>query len=317
MRTHHHFIRGMFIIFIFLLFSYHGVYGQATLKKTGKFNTGMSYGLALKDHHAYVTTNSSLIILDIKNPEKPKKAGELKIGSPVFGLTLKGHKAYLAASDKGLVIANISDPKKPEIIGNYSSKDTMANVKVDNNYGYTIEYEDGFKIFDITIPEEPKLIGGMRMNTRALFIQDQLAFISDPIKGLFVLDISDPEDLKILTIVDNTEGAAGIKLYKELLYLGSYDNWINVYDISEPRSPQLVTRYTYPYEVSNFVVTNNYLVTNFEGLIIKDISDVMNPVSFAEYHARGLKGMAHGIVLEGNYLYYVKKGLTVLRLEEE
>jgi len=102
-----------------------------------------------------------------------------------------------------------------------------------------------------------------------------------------------------------------------LLYLGSFNNWINVYNISEPRSPQFITRFVYPYEVSGFAVEDNYLVTNYQGIKIEDITDLKNPVSFANYRARGLKGMAHGIVVQNKYIYFVKKGLTVLRFEKD
>ena len=31
--------------------------------------------------------------------------------------------------------------------------------------------------------------------------------------------------------------------------------------------------------------------------------------SIANYHAKGIKGMAHGIVVESGFIYYVKKGI--------
>lgn len=317
MKTHFNIFKKLFLIFILLIFSFDIVFGQATLKKIGKFNTGMSYGLSIKSNYAYVTTNTSLIILDIKNPAKPVKASELVIGSPIFGLSVINNSAFLAASDKGLIIVDISDPKNPNTIGKYSGRGNMANVKVVNNYCYTIDYEKGFEIIDISQPAAPKIISSFQLTTRALWIQDNTAFVSDPINGLTVLDISNPEDIKKLSIVDNTKGAACISVNNELLFLGSYNNWINVYNISKLQSPQFLTRYMYPYEVSGFVVKDNFLITNFHGIIIKDIADLKEPISFAEYNARGLKGMAHGIVVQNKYIYFVKKGLTVLKIEKD
>ena len=305
------------MIIILFVFSSDVVFGQATLKKVGKFNTGMSYGLSIKNNYAYITTNTSLFILDVKNPEKPVKAGELVIGSPIFGIDVINNLAFLAASDKGLVIADISDPKNPHIIGEYGSGGTMYNVEVVNNYCYTINYENGFEIIDISKPAEPKKISGFQITPRGFLILENIAFVSDPENGLTILDISNPEEIKKLSIVNNTEGAGGINVNNGLLYLGSFNNWINVYNISEPRSPQFITRYMYPYEVSGFAVEDNYLVTNYQGIKIEDITDLKNPISFAEYNARGLKGMAHGIVVQNEYIYYVKKGLTVLRIEKD
>jgi len=320
MKAHLNIFKELFIIFILLIFSSDIVFGQATLTKIGKFNTGMSYGLSIKSNYAYVTTNTSLIILDIKNPDKPVTASELVIGSPIFGLSILNNYAFLAASDKGLIIVDISEPNNPNIIGEYSGRGNMANVEVVNNYCYTIDYEKGFEIIDISQPSEPKLISNFLLTARALRIQANTAFVSDPINGLIVLDISNPKDIKKLRIVDNTKGAAGIKVNNGVLFLGSYDNWINVYNISNPQSPQFITRYTYPYEVSGFVVKDNFLITNYKGIIIKDITDksvLKEPISFAEYRARGAKGMAHEIVVQNNYIYFVKKGLTVLKIEKD
>ena len=121
------------------------VLGQITLKKVGKFNSGICYGLSLNKNNAYTTTNKSLIILDISNPEMPKKVGELEIGVPVFGLSVKNDHVFLAASDKGLFIVDISNPKKPNIVGEYSGSGTMIKVYVFNNLCYIIYQETGIE----------------------------------------------------------------------------------------------------------------------------------------------------------------------------
>lgn len=317
MRTHHAIFKLFFIIIILSVFSSYIVLAKATLTKVGKFNTGMSYGLSIKNNFAYITTNTSLFILDVKNPEKPVKAGELIVGTPVFGLCVRDNFAFLAASDKGLVIADISDPENPYVIGIYSGGGTMYNVEGVDNYCYTINYEIGFEVIDISNPAEPRKISGFPASPRGLSIQDDFAFVSDLKNGLTILNIADPENIKRVGVVENTGGAAGIKINNELLYLGSYNNWIKIYRISEPQSPQFVRQYTKPYEVSGFAVTDNFLVTKYRGIIIEEITDLKNPLPFAKYSARGLKGKSHEIVVQNEYVYYVLKGLTVLKIEKD
>jgi len=197
MRQAHNFSKysiGVMIIILYV-FTPNLVFGQATLKKVGKFNTGMSYGLSIKNNYAYITTNTSLFILDVKNPEKPVKAGELVVGSPIFGLTVLNNLAFLAASDKGLVIADISDSNNPHIFGEYSGGGTMYNVEVVDEYCYTINYENGLEIIDISKPAEPKKISGFQITPRGFLILDNIAFVSDPENGLTILDISNPDDI--------------------------------------------------------------------------------------------------------------------------
>jgi hypothetical protein len=317
MKTHNYIFKALYKTILLIAFSTNLVFGQTTLKKVGKYNPGICYGLSIINHYAYTTTNKSLIILDIQNPEKPTKVAELEVGVPIFGLSVKNDYGFLAASDKGLIIVDISNPNDPKIVGEYNSRGTMARVEVVDNYCYTINQEHGIEIIDISEPTKPQKVGSFQITARALSIQDNIAFVSDPINGLTVLDISSPGNIKKLNIVDNTIGAAGISVNNGMLYLGSYNNWVSVYNISEPRSPKFLTRYTYPDEVSDLIMTDKYLITNFQGITIKDITDVRNPILYAEYHVRGIKGGVHDIVVQNNYIYFALKGITVLRIEKD
>lgn len=305
------------IIIILTVYSTNVVLCQTKLKKVGKYNPGICYGLSINDHYAYFTTNQSLIILDIQNPEKPKKVGELEVGVPIFGLSIKNNHVFLAASNKGLIIVDISNPFVPNIIGEYSSSGTMFKTEVVDNYCYIIYQENRIEIVDISKLANPKKIGSFQITARAISIQEDNAFVSDPVNGLTVLDISNPVKIKKLATLKHTVGAAGISVKNDFLFLGSFDNWVRLYNISTPQSPKFLTSYTYPNEVSGLVATDKYLITNFQGITLKDISDVKNPVVIAEYHIRGIKGGVHGIVLRNNYIYFALKGITILKIEKD
>lgn len=304
-------------IIILLTISTSVVLGQTTLKKIGKYNTGICYGLSINNDYAYTSTNESLIILNILNPKRPSKVGELKIGVPIFGLSVKNNFAYLAASDKGLLIADISNPNTPKIVGEYSGSGTMIKTYIVDNYCYVIYQDTGIEIIDISNHADPKKIGSFQITARAIYVKEDIAYVSDYLNGLTILDISDPEEIQKLAIVENTIGAAGLSQNDEILFLGSYDNWVRLYNISVLQSPRLITSYTYPNEVSGLETTDNLLITNFKGICIEDISDVKNPVSIAEYQVRSIKGGVHGIVISNNYIYFALKGITILKIEKD
>ncbi len=310
-------LKTWYLIIILTAASVKIVFSQTTLRKAGKFNPGICYGLALSNHFAYTTTNESLIILDIQNPEKPDKVGELEVGTPIFGLSKKNNHVFLAASDKGLIVVDVTDPTDPRIVGEYSSRGTMAGVEVVDDVCYTFYDEIGMEIVDISDPANPQKIGSYQVGGRAISIHENIAYVSDPANGLTVLDISNPKEIKKLSIVENSVGAAGISINNNYLFLGSYDNWVRLYNISEPQSPKFITCYTYPNEVSGLVATDQYLITNFKGITIEDITDVRNPIFITEYHLRGVKGGVHAIVLRGNYIYFALKGITILKFEKD
>jgi len=292
--------------------------GQPALKRVGRYNTGISYGLSIKDHYAYVTTNTSLIILDIIKPEKPVKLSELKIGTPIFDVQVMNDYAFLAASSEGLIIANISNSNNPKIVSRYSVNGKIAKIEADKNLCYTLTYENGFEIIDVGNPLEPKSIGNFQIkNARNLKVQNNIAYISDPKNGLTILDISDPTEIKKIRVVDNTKGAAGIGINNGLLYLGSYGNLVRIFNVSDPQSPIFITQYQYSNEVSGLIVFENYLITKFQGIKIEDISDIYNPRVYAQYHIRGIKGGVHDIIVQDNYVFFVLKGITILKIIED
>ncbi|MCD4730640.1 MAG: hypothetical protein K8R74_08575, partial [Bacteroidales bacterium] len=244
MKTHLRKFQILFTILFAAIFPSCNVSGQATLKKVERFKTGIFYGLSVKENNAYTTTNTSLIILDIQNPEKLVKISELIIGVPVFSLSVVDNYAFLAASSKGLVIVDISDSKKTQIIGQYNGDGDVSGVKVIGDYCYLLDYKNNFQIIDISKPSKPFKIGSYKILGRDLLIKEEFAFISDPSNGLTILDISDPENIKKVSVINNTKGAAGMSVDGEFLFLGSFNNWVQVFNISNLISPKFITSYT-------------------------------------------------------------------------
>ena len=286
--------------------------GNARLEDVARYRTGMAYGLAIKDGYAYITTNSDLIIIDIENPKSPRRVGRLKLGTPSFGLKVVGQKAYLAATDKGLVIADVSNPGNPRIIGKFHDGGEVRRVDIIDRYCITSDFENGLNILDISNVSKPVKIGNLKYDRIRNFIAtNNLVFLVDVGKGLRVVDISDKTNPVEMILVDETQGAASVEIDGSRLFLGFFDGLIKIFDITDPRSPHLLTTIECPGEVLGLVAADNYLYINFEGVLIKDISDLNEIVDVGHY--RRTKG-AHGIVYQDGYVYYVKYGLTIFKI---
>jgi len=112
--------------------------GNTRLEDIARFKTDMAYGLAIEGRHAYITTNSDLIIIDIADPKKPRRVGVLKLGTPSFAVKVVGQKAFLAATDKGLVIVDVGHNRR--------TKGAHGIVYQD---GYVYYVKNGLTIFKI------------------------------------------------------------------------------------------------------------------------------------------------------------------------
>lgn len=285
---------------------------DARLIDIGRYKSGIAYGLVIKDSYAYFTTNSDLIIIDIANPKRPRRVGRLKIGTPSFGLKVVDQKAFLAATDKGLIIADVSNPGNPTIIGRFHDGGEVRRVGIIDQYCLTSDFENGLNILDISDVSKPAKIGNLKYDRiRGFVVTDNLVFLVDIGKGLRVVDISDKTNPVEVTLVDETEGAASVEIDGNRLFLGFFDGLIKIFDITDPRSPHLLTTIKCPGEVLSLVVADNYLLMNYKGVLVKDISDLNKIVDVGNY--RRYFG-AHGIVYRDGYVYYVLRGLTIFKI---
>ena len=286
--------------------------GDSRLVDIARFKTGMAYGLAIKGSHAYVTTNRDLIIIDIGNPKKPRRAGRLNIGTPIFGLQVVGRMAFLAATDKGLIIVDVSNPKNPAILGEFFDGGVVRRVGIVDDFCITSDFENGLNILDISNPSKPAKIGNLKFDRIRQFVAaDKLVYLVDIGKGLKIVDISDKTDPAEMITVKETQGAACVAVDGNRLFLGFFDGSIKIFDITDPKSPRLLTEMNCPGEVLGMVADDDFLLINYKGVIVKDISD-LNAIADVG-HYRRTKG-AHGIVYREGYVFYVKYGLTIFKM---
>ncbi len=286
--------------------------GDTRLEDIVRYKTGMAYGLAIKDSYAYITTNSDLVILDIANPKRPQRVGRLKIGTPSFGLKVADQKAFLAATDKGLVIVDVSNPRNPKIIGQFHDGGEVRRVGIIDRYCITSDFENGLNILDISDVSKPVKIGNLKYDRIRNFIAtNNLVFLVDLGKGLRIVDISDKTNPVEVTAVNETEGAASVEIGGSQLFLGFFDGLIKIFDITDPRSPNLLTKTESLGEVLGMVAADNYLFINYKCVLIKDISDLNEIVDVGHYiRTQG----SHGMVYRDGYVYYVKNALTIFKI---
>ena len=286
--------------------------GDTRLEDIARFRTGMAYGLAISDSYAYVTTNSDLIIIDISEPKKPRRVGVLKLGTPSFAVKVVDRIAFLAATDKGLVIVDVSNPSDPNIIGEFHDGGEVLRVGIVDNFCITSDFENGLNILDVSQPAKPVKIGNLKFDRIRQFVTtNDLVYLVDIGKGLKIVDISDKTNPTEVAAVKETEGAACVAVDGNRLYLGFFAGSIKIFDITSPKSPDLMTEMSCPDEVLGLVAADDYLFINYKGVLIKDISD-LNAIIDVGHHRR--TNGAHGIVYRDGYVYYVKGRLTIFKI---
>ena len=137
-------------------------------------------GIAISGDFAYVTssTNNSLQVIDITNPDSPAAAGSLINGagaalSAPYGITISGNFAYIASSgSKALEIVNISAPATPVHEGQLTNNTWLNGaravavaVSASGTYAYVVSNTGNcLAVIDVTNPAAPTLAATLAHN---------------------------------------------------------------------------------------------------------------------------------------------------------
>lgn len=170
-------------------------------------------GLVVQDGIVYLLTNK-LHIVDFRDPQTPVELAGFDAGWGA-NLDILDEKLYLSGWDSGLTILDISDPGKPIKIGSFmalvgdyeliprgaASRQTFLDVTVEGDVAFlsysfgldqgtwTQVVENGIIAVDVSDPANPALVGKYTNldNVSSIFALDNLVYITDNTRGLFVL----------------------------------------------------------------------------------------------------------------------------------
>lgn len=116
-----------------------------------------------------------------------------------------------------------------------------------------------------------------------LYVSGNYAYVTAKTYGVYIIDISDPENPTQAGVWDKTKGQAWNVFVKDnYMYVADKHGGMAIVDVSDPKNPKDVGRYDNGYDVEEVVVDGNYAYLaggtgKYGVLIILDISDPKNP----------------------------------------
>jgi hypothetical protein len=150
----------------------------------------------------------------------------------------------------------------------------------------------------------------------------------DPLWGTAVINASDPQNPKVTTVLDspanfNAWEAMSVSESRELLVVSGNTEFFEVFDLSDPANPRLLSSQRMPLHSHGLVLSPDgktaYVTDNSDadpGLVAYDLSDPSHPEVIAT-HAQN--GHDPGISLNGLRLYQTsrpRRGLMVFDVSE-
>jgi hypothetical protein len=276
-------------------------------------------GIAVGWYHAYLTTDTDLFVLDVRDPESPRIVAFYSTIGGAVDVVLSGDYAFLAEHTSGLEVVDISDPEGPSYAGLYDSPGAALAVAINGDYAYVADYTSGLRVVDISDPTTPVLAGSYATPSEAwgVAVSGNYAYVADGASGLQVVDISDPTNPSGAGSYSTPDHAYQVAIQGDYAYVADGASGLQVLDISDPTNPGGAGSCDTPGQAVKIVLSGDhaYVADGDSGLQVVDISDPTNPTLETDYETLGA---ANGLALSGNHAYLTDSGagLVVLAVSD-
>jgi hypothetical protein len=162
--------------------------------------------ITIAGNFAYITTETSLVIVDLSTPLQPKIAAQVPLNKPK-AVAVQFLYAFVADAD-GMEVVDLKELQSKGVVRKIDSAEVPLahahDIYVARTYAYVADGEDGIAIIDIETPEVPKLdqmfnAGGSMNDAHSVKVAmtnaSLYAYVADGKNGLKILQLTDPETM--------------------------------------------------------------------------------------------------------------------------
>lgn len=323
------------------------------IELVGQWNETAASKVFIEGNYAYISSGKRLIILDITNKAKPKKLGEISVLLKVTSIAVSGKYVYITDGDfyeiggslsRGLHVIDKSIPGSPKEVGFYNTEYPAQSVAVSGKYAYVgsgynwlLGSSGRFDIFDISNPTSPQLKGSIKTEGAEhfghiitdVYLSGKYAYYAYSYQakvwrwgGFGIIDISLPVSPRVVgyhgTFACSSGAARSVQVLKGYAYVADYCGYtggsLQIFDVSNPGSPQWGLIYKTPGTAEDVFISGNYayIADGNGGLRMVNISKPLGPYEVAFYET---PGNAQAVHAAGGYAYVADDtgGLLVLK----
>lgn len=281
---------------------------------------GRAYGVALRDHLAFVGGGTSgLHVVDISNPAEMRAVGSVETPGTARGVALSGYFAYVADDLFGLVVVDVSDPVSPQLVGQVDTAGSARTVALAGDLAYVADASNGLVVVDVSNPSSPQIVGHVDTPGSAedVELSGAWAYVADYTSGLQVVDIATPESPQIAASFGSFGRWNAVAISGSTLYLAvdhpvndppfsSYGS-LKIVDVSTPTAPFFLNSFFRTSPAKDVAVSDHYAyVSTSRGLTVVDVDEPQNPriagiLGFGDT-SPGSIAFAHGLVYVTDFI---------------
>ncbi len=225
-------------------------------KVIGHYKSDFATDIKVSDGYAYITNDyGGLDIVDIKNPKEPKRVSNVK-SNGAWSVDKKEDIVYVYDLYEGIIIINVSDKKNPKVI----SKISLGSKEYKKFTKYLVAPSYDMSDFKRDI----KIAG------------DNL-FVAAGEKGIFIFDIKDLTNPKMITSINTKGDAFSLGIKGDKLYVAEGEGGVEIYDIKDIFSPKFLDHMKTKSKAMDIAFFDSILLVADEnkGLSSFPISDIL------------------------------------------
>jgi hypothetical protein len=153
--------------------------------------------------HAYITTDTALVVVDINAPLAPRVIRQIPLKKPV-SVAIQFRYAFVVDQD-GLKVIDVTTPEHAKLIdGAFVPLAGAHDVYIARTYAYVANGKDGIAIIDVEEPERPRLdqtynaagqLNDVHQVKIAMTNASLFAYVADGKNGLRILQLTSPETM--------------------------------------------------------------------------------------------------------------------------
>lgn len=177
--------------------------------------------LAVTGDYIYIAAgNEGVQIYDISDPLKPMETGRYSNGNYFEKVYPMGNYLYVFEDGPGIRVFDVTDKFNPKATGLVEIKGSVRSMISYNNYMY-LGINGDSRILDISNPAHPFDLGLIFFwqNPLDLFIENDVLYVTELSRGLYLYDISDPTSPVFMDRYDFPYAASRVYIKNEVIYL--------------------------------------------------------------------------------------------------
>lgn len=245
------------------------------------FNSSYPNDIILEGNFAYLSKDSSLLVMDMANPSNPIISDAIK-GRGDW-MVKQNDFIYMMDLAAGRIrILNVFDPDN--IVASPPYSEVIRGVlALYDHYLLVLSWEKQLHIFDISDPTTLVPVATLQFSDSAtldqlgLAISNGFAYASYGDAGILQIDLSDPTDPQLVGALPVTAFSDEVLSYGNYL-INSSKEIVEIIDNSNPNSPTVVDQIEFGSDIFFVDIDNDQLfVTTYREMHVFDLTTPASP----------------------------------------